>query len=274
MAARGMGGILAVGGGSAHPPKMVILKWNGAREDLDTLCLVGKGLTFDSGGISIKPGDGMDCMKYDKAGACVVLGAMRAAAKLRLPLRLIGIMALAENMPSGSAYRPGDILRLSNGKTIEILNTDAEGRLVLADALVLAAAHRPKAIVDLATLTGACVIALGNHIAGMVASDDSLAARLSAAGDASGERVWRLPILADHREQIKSTFADMKNIGGREAGAITAACLLEEFTGGIPWAHLDIAGVSWREKERDYLPKGGTGWGVRLLLDFLRHWRA
>jgi leucyl aminopeptidase len=274
MKARGMGGILGVSRGSAEPPKLVILEYNAGRPALPTVCLVGKGITFDSGGISLKPGDGMDCMKYDKAGACVVLAAMKAVAILRLPLRVIGIAPFTENMPSGTAYHPGDILCAMNGKTIEVLNTDAEGRLILADALALAATYEPRAIVDLATLTGACVVALGTHCAGLLSSDDDLAAQLVAAGEGTGERIWRLPLFPDYREQIKSPFADMKNIGGKEGGAITAACLLREFTGDRPWAHLDIAGVSWREKDRDYLRAGGTGFGVRLLIEFLRNFRG
>ncbi|MCU0724673.1 MAG: leucyl aminopeptidase [Planctomycetes bacterium] len=274
METRGMGGILGVARGSAEPPKLVVLEHQAGRTDLPTVCLVGKGITFDSGGISLKPGENMDLMKYDKAGACVVLAAMKAVAVLKLPLRVVGIAPFTENMPSGSAYHPGDVLRTMNGKTIEVLNTDAEGRLILADALAMASTFRPSAIVDLATLTGACVVALGIHCAGLLSTDDTLAARLVAAGEATGERLWRLPLFPDYREQIRSPFADMKNIGGKEAGAITAACLLREFTGDLPWAHLDIAGVSWREKERDYLRRGGTGFGVRLLIEFLRNFRG
>jgi len=197
---------------------------------------------------------------------------MRGVAQMDLPLHVVGIAPLVENMPSGSAYRPGDVLTCSNGKTIEVLNTDAEGRLILADALVKAASYEPKAIVDLATLTGACVIALGKHTAGMVGTDDALAGKLSAAGDRTGERVWRLPLHKEYRKQIDSDVADMTNLGGKEAGAITAACLLAEFVGDVPWAHLDIAGTAWGSTERDYVRKGGTGFGPRLLLEFLSRW--
>jgi len=269
MSAAGMGGVLGVAQGSAEPPKMVILEHNAGNAGLDTVCLVGKGVTFDTGGISLKPGLNMHEMKYDKSGACAVIGAMRAVAQLDLPLHVVGITPLVENMPSGEAYRPGDVLTLGNGKTIEVLNTDAEGRLILADALVKAAEYEPDAIVDLATLTGACVVALGKHHAAVLGNDDDLAAKLIGAGEASGERVWRLPLTKEYKEQIKSDVADMKNIGGKDAGTITAACLLAEFVGECRWAHLDIAGTAWRDSDRDYLRKGGTGFGVRLLIQFL-----
>jgi len=274
MEARNMGGLLGVAKGSEEPPKLAVLEHNADRDDLETVCLVGKGVTFDSGGISIKPGEGMGDMKFDKCGACVVIATMRAVAALDLPLRVIGITPLVENMPSGTAYRPGDVLRLSNGKTVEVINTDAEGRLILADSLVYAAERKPAAIVDLATLTGACVVGLGKHVAGVMTPDDALSEQLLSAGERSGERLWRLPLFADYREQIKSNVADMKNLGGRDGGAITAACLLKEFVGDVPWAHVDIAGVSWRDTERDYLKKGGTGFGVRMLVEFLRSFRA
>jgi leucyl aminopeptidase len=229
-------------------------------------------VTFDTGGISIKPGLNMHEMKYDKSGACAVIGAMRAVALLDLDLHVVGISPLVENMPSGTAYRPGDVLTCSNGKTIEVLNTDAEGRLILADGLVKATTYEPGAIVDLATLTGACVVALGKHHAGLMSNDDELAAKLTAAGESSGERLWRLPLAREYKEQIKSDVADMKNIGGRDAGTITAACLLAEFVGECNWAHLDIAGTASRDSDRDYLRKGGTGFGVRLLIDFLKNY--
>lgn len=269
-----MGGLLGVAQGSAEPPKMVVLEHNAGRKDLPTICLVGKGVTFDSGGISIKPAQNMHEMKFDKCGACAVIGAMRAAAMLDLPLHVVGITPFAENMPGGAAYRPGDVLEISNGKTIEVLNTDAEGRLLLADGLVKAASYAPDAVVDLATLTGACMIALGQHCAGLMSPDDGLAAKLFAAGERSGERVWRLPLYPEYREQLESSVADMTNLGGRFGGAITAAALLKEFAGEGAWAHLDIAGVAWRDSDRDYLRKGGTGFGVRLLVEFLRNWQT
>ena len=268
-----MGGLLAVAQGSAEPPRIAILEHNPDRADLPAVAIVGKGITFDSGGISIKPSDNMGLMKFDKAGACVVIATMRAVAALDLPLRVVSIAPLAENMPSGTAYRPGDVLSMSNGKTIEVLNTDAEGRLILADALALATTYKPDAIIDLATLTGSCVVALGKHCAGLMATNDGLARALAAAGERTGERVWRLPLFPEYREQLESEIADMTNVGGRDGGAITAACLLAEFVDGVPWAHLDIAGVSWRDANRDYLRKGGTGFGVRLLVDFLRNFK-
>jgi leucyl aminopeptidase len=252
----------------------VILEHNAGRDDLDTICLVGKGVTFDTGGISLKPGPNMHLMKFDKSGACAVLAAMRGVALLNLPLHVVGITPLCENMPGGAAYRPGDVLTCSNGKTIEVLNTDAEGRLILADGLVRATKYAPKAIVDLATLTGACMIALGAGACGLMSNDDDLAAKLEAAGRETGERAWRLPLFADYREQVKSDVADMKNVGGKPAGAITAACILSEFVEEYPWAHLDIAGVAWRETDRDYLRRGGTGFGPRLLIEFLKNWRS
>jgi leucyl aminopeptidase len=266
----GMGGVLGVAQGSAEPPKMVILEHNAGKEGVPTVCLVGKGVTFDTGGISIKPGLNMHEMKYDKSGACAVIGAMRAVALLDLDLHVVGITPLVENMPSGTAYRPGDVLTCSNGKTIEVLNTDAEGRLILADGLVKATEYEPDAIVDLATLTGACVIALGKHHAAVLSNDDELTGKLIQAGSDVGERLWRLPLGKEYKEQIKSDVADMKNIGGRDAGTITAACLLAEFVGECKWAHLDIAGTASRDSDRDYLRKGGTGFGVRLLTEFLK----
>lgn len=265
-----MGGLLGVGQGSSNLPRLAILEHHADRTDLDTVCLVGKGITFDSGGISIKPSENMHSMKFDKCGACVVLAAMRAVSAMDLPLRVVGITPFAENLPSGTSYRPGDVLRIMNGKTIEVLNTDAEGRLILADALAYATRYEPRVIVDLATLTGACVVALGKHHAGLMSNDDDLADRLLRAGQATGELLWRLPLTEEYRQQIKSPVADMKNMGGKWGGAITAASLLAEFVGDCAWAHLDIAGVSWREEKRDYLVEGGTGFGVRLLLEFLR----
>jgi leucyl aminopeptidase len=236
---------------------------------------VGKGITFDSGGISIKPGASMDEMKHDMSGAAAVIGALRAAALLDLPLHLVGLVPAAENLPSGTAYRPGDVVRTMSGKTIEVLNTDAEGRVVLADALHYGRTeYRPAAMVDLATLTGACVIALGPWASGLMANDEKLAERVHAAGESSGERVWRLPLWEEHREHIKSPVADIQNTGGREGGTITAAAFLSHFTEGTPWVHLDIAATAWTKKATPCQPVGATGVGVRLLVEFLRGFAA
>jgi leucyl aminopeptidase len=271
-AKRKMGAFLAVAKGAGEPPKFIVLEHNGDREELDTIVLVGKGITFDTGGISIKPSERMGAMKSDMGGAAAVLGAMKVVGMLNLPLRVIAITPCTENMPDADAYRPADVIKASNGKTIEIISTDAEGRMVLADGLVYAADYRPKAVVDLATLTGACVIALGSGVAaGLFTTDDSLRDRLLAAGTTTHERVWPLPLWDDYREAIKSDVADMKNSGGRMGGVATSAVFLKEFT-DYPWAHLDIAGVALAEKEQDYTPAGGTGFGVRLLIDFLRSW--
>jgi len=280
---RKLGAILAVGQGSVHPPRIVVLEHDprrgGARAKrgakLPTVCLVGKAVTFDSGGISIKPGPGMHEMKHDMSGAAAVVGAMRAAALLDLPLRVIGVLGAAENMPSGTAYRPGDVITSGAGTTIEILNTDAEGRVVLADALHLALEdYEPDAIVDLATLTGACVVALGKWCSGVFANDDALRERLCAAGEASGERLWPMPLWDEHREHIRGDVGDLKNAGGRDGGAITAAAFLSCFVGKTPWAHLDIAGTAYTEKIGPCQPKGATGVGVRLLLAALRAWET
>jgi len=278
---RKMGGILGVGQGSANPPRMIVLEHNappkrgkgrkasGRRQP--TVCIVGKGITFDSGGISIKPAAGMPDMKHDMSGAATVVGALRAAALLKVPQHVVGIVAAAENMPSGTAYRPGDVLTTASGRTIEVLNTDAEGRVALADALHLAhTEYAPDATVDLATLTGACVVALGKWCSGLFTSDDRLATRLLQAGDATGERLWRLPLWEPHRDAVRGQVADVKNTGGRDGGAITAAAFLSFFAGDGPWAHLDIAGTAWVDKPEPYQPRGATGVGVRLLVDWLR----
>jgi leucyl aminopeptidase len=233
--------------------------------------LVGKGITFDSGGISLKPSAGMDEMKFDKSGALAVLGAMRAVASLKIPRRVIGLIPTAENMPGGAASRPGDIITTYSGKTVEVANTDAEGRLILADALAYAEeTYRPAAMVDAATLTGACVVALGNHVAGMFTADDRLAERLTVAGLQSGDRVWRMPLWPEYGEQMKSSYADLKNVGGREGGAVTAAWFLSQFVKETPWAHIDIAGTAWTEAKRPPYTAGATGFGVRLFLELLR----
>jgi leucyl aminopeptidase len=266
--AAGLGGLLGVNRGSTEPPRFIELSYEpeGARA---TVALVGKGITFDSGGLSIKPADGMITMKTDMAGGAAVLGAMSAVASVAPRLRVLAYIPATDNMTGGDATRPGDVLKIRNGKTIEILNTDAEGRLVLADALSVAAEQEPDAIVDLATLTGACRVALGDRIAGVMGNNDELIDQLRAASDRSGERIWPLPLPKDYRRQIDSEVADMKNTGGRYAGALTAGLLLQEFVDDRPWAHLDIAGPSRSDEDEGYLTKGGTGFGVRLLLDFL-----
>jgi len=227
-------------------------------------------VVFDAGGISLKPAEKMDEMKMDMAGAAAVLGTLQAAAALRLPVNLVGIIPAVENLPSGTAYRPGDILTSLSGRTIEILNTDAEGRLILADALTCAKRYNPRAVIDLATLTGACIIALGHHASAVLGNNETLVQALLKAGEESGERLWQLPLWEEYGAQIKSEVADVKNSGGRPAGTITAAAFLQGFAADLTWAHLDIAGTAWEEKGRGDVPKGGTGVGVRLLLCYLQ----
>ncbi len=268
----GMGALLGVAQGSVQEPRLIILEHNPGRTQDPPILLVGKGITFDSGGISLKPRENMEAMKGDMAGAAVVMGTMRAITALGIPQRVVGLMPATENLPSGSAYKPGDVVKTITGKTIEVTNTDAEGRLVLADALGYAQRYEPAAVVDLATLTGACVVALGTMAAGLFSTDDELVAKIEAASQVTGEKVWRMPLWPEYGEQIKSDVADMKNTGGRPAGAITAATLLSKFVGDMPWAHLDIAGVSSSDKDAPYRPKGATGYGVRLLVQMLRHW--
>ncbi|MBF0156477.1 MAG: leucyl aminopeptidase [Magnetococcales bacterium] len=266
LAKKGMNGLLAVGQGSANPPRLVILEYRqGGKKP--PLVVIGKAITFDSGGISLKPGAGMEEMKFDMCGGAAVLGLMRAVAGLGLPINLVGLVPAAENLPSGTAQRPGDIIRLGKGIDVEVINTDAEGRLVLADALHYAESFKPSAIIDLATLTGACVIALGNHASGLMGNDARLLRRLRRAGEATGERLWELPMFAEYQEQLKSPVADLRNVGGRSAGAITAACFLSRFVSPKrPWAHLDIAGTAWDlSGRRPHVPKGAVGIGVRLL---------
>ena len=272
---RGFGGLLAVGGGSHNDPRLIVLEYRPAGNRRPPVALVGKALTFDSGGISIKPADRMDEMKFDKCGGLAVLGAMRAIAQLKLDRPVLGIIGAAENMPSATSYRPGDIVTSYPGKdqrgiTIEVLNTDAEGRIVLGDALAYARERGAAQIIDLATLTGACVVALGNHAAGLLGNSDQLLNQLRAAGDATGERCWPLPLWQEYKDLIKSDVADHKNTGGRYAGASTAAAFLAKYVGDNPWAHLDIAGTAWTTEERPYLAKGATAFGVRLLLHWLQ----
>ena len=271
-AERKMGAFLAVAKGAGEKPKFIVLEHNGNRDDLETIVLVGKGITFDTGGISIKPSEKMGEMKSDMGGAAAVLGTMKTVGMLNLSLRVIGITPCTENMPDAEAYRPADVITASNGKTIEIISTDAEGRMVLADALVYAGKYNPKAVVDLATLTGSCVVALGQGVAaGLFSTDETLRDRLMNAGQNTQERLWPLPLFEDYRRSIDSDVADMKNSGGRMGGVGTSAIFLREFT-DYPWAHLDIAGMALTEKGSAYTPKGGTGFGVRLLVEFLRNW--
>ncbi len=262
LAREGFGGILAVGAGSAHPPRLVRLEW-GTRGPV--VALVGKGIVFDTGGISLKPPASMDEMKYDKSGACCVLGIAEAVAKAELPIRLRVYVALAENMPDGAAYRPGDIVTCWDGTTVEILNTDAEGRMVLADALAWAAKSKPDWMIDYATLTGAAVVALGEQAAALYASDDTLAEGLLAASEASGERLWRMPLWPEYEEQMKGHHGDLKNSGGRWGGSCTAAAFLSHFAGSGAWAHLDIAGPAIGQS-----PRTATGYGVASTFAFLR----
>lgn len=262
----GMNSLLAVAKGSIEAPKLIVVRYKGAsKPDEKPVVLVGKGVTFDSGGISLKPGEGMDEMKYDMCGAASVLGAIQAAAMMNLPLNIDAIIPAVENMPSGGATKPGDIVQSMSGQTIEILNTDAEGRLILCDALTYAEKHTPAAVIDVATLTGACVIALGHVTSGLYANDDTLAKELTQAGDISGDKAWQLPLADEYQDQLKSNFADMANIGGRPAGSITAACFLSRFTKSYAWAHLDIAGTAWKSGK----DKGATGRPVSLLSYFL-----
>ncbi|TNE93236.1 leucyl aminopeptidase [Porticoccus sp.] len=261
----GMGSLLSVTAGTEQPAKMIVLEYKGGTRGSKPVVLVGKGVTFDSGGISLKPGAGMDEMKYDMCGAASVFGTLSAAADCQLPLNVVGIIPTVENMPSGRATKPGDIVTSMSGQTIEILNTDAEGRLILCDALTYAGRYKPSVVVDIATLTGACVMALGSHASGLLSNDDPLAEQLETAGKNSGDRVWRLPLWKEYDKQLKSNFADMANIGGREAGTITAACFLGRFTKNYRWAHLDIAGTAWNSGAN----KGATGRPVPLLMQFL-----
>ena len=272
----GFGGLLAVGGGSANEPHLIVLEYNGSKTGAP-IALVGKAITFDSGGISIKPSDKMDEMKFDKCGGVAVLGILKAAARLKLPVNIIGVISSAENMPSSTSYRPGDIVTSYRGAekravTIEVLNTDAEGRVVLADALVYARERGARTIIDFATLTGACVVALGNFAAGLLGNNDALQDKIRASADRTGDRVWPLPLWQEYKDKIKSDVADIKNTGGRYGGAITAAAFLEKYVGETPWAHLDIAGTAWTTEELPYLTKGATGFGVRLVVDLLSRW--
>ncbi len=267
----GMGALLAVARGSAREPRMVIMRWNGGSKDAAPLAFVGKGVVFDSGGISLKPGSGMQDMKGDMGGAAAVVGLMKTLALRKAGLNVVGVIGLVENMPDGSAYRPGDIVTAMSGTTIEIINTDAEGRLVLADALWYTQQRfRPRAMIDLATLTGAIMVSLGHEYAGMFSNDDQLAAGLYEAGQASGEKLWRMPLGPAYDKLIKSRFADIKNTGGRFGGAITAAQFLQRFVNDVPWAHLDIAGAGFGTPSSDINKSWAPGFGVAVLDEFLR----
>jgi leucyl aminopeptidase len=268
----GMGSLLGVGQGSVRPPRLVIMQWKGNPKAKDApLAIIGKGVTFDTGGISIKPAAGMEDMKWDMAGAGVVIGLMKALAGRKAKVNVVGLVGLVENMPSGTAQRPGDIVTSMSGQTIEVLNTDAEGRLVLADVLWYCQDRfKPRFMIDLATLTGAIIIALGHEHAGLFSNNDELAERLAAAGKSVGEPVWRMPLADAYDRQIDSDAADVKNIsGGRDAGSITAAQFLQRFVNKTPWAHLDIAGTAWSKKDAPTVPKGATAFGVRLLERFI-----
>ena len=264
-----MGGLLAVNRGSVEEPRFVVMEYNG-RKAKKHVALVGKGITFDSGGISIKPSDKMEEMKFDMCGAAAVIGIMEAAARLELPVKLTGIFASTDNLPSGSAYKPGEIITMMNGKTVEVVNTDAEGRMILGDALHYASKLEPDHIIDFATLTGACVVALGGEAAGLFSNNDDLAQKLIESGERVGERLWRLPAWDEYKELIRSEWADMKNSGGRWGGAITAAVFLKEFVDCPSWAHLDIAGTAYAESENPREARGANGAGVRVTIDFLR----
>lgn len=268
----GMGGLEGVSRAASEKAKLLIMEYG--PKDKKPLLIVGKGITFDSGGISIKPSDGMDQMKFDKCGASAVLGTMKLVSNLKLRKHVVGMAPLTENLPGGNAYKPGDILTHYNGVTSEVLSTDAEGRLVLADALSYGIKKfNPSEVIDLATLTGACVVALGNNYAGLMGNNDTLKERIKKASSKTWERVWELPLDEDFQEQIKSKVADIKNTGGREGGAETAGAFLSRFVGSTPWVHLDIAGTAWTQKntpKQSYLPPGATGFGVRLLYEYLK----
>jgi leucyl aminopeptidase len=262
-----MGAFLAVAQGSQQPPRLIVCEYRGARKDTAPICLIGKGITFDSGGISLKDPPAMDEMKFDMGGGAAVLGTVRAIAELKLPINVVAIVAAAENMPDGKAVKPADIVTTMSGQTVEILNTDAEGRLVLCDAITFSRRYKPAAVVDVATLTGACIVALGNHISGLMSNTPALAQELESAGIRADDRAWRLPSGEEFVDQLKSNFADIANVGGREGGACTAASFLGKFAKDLAWAHLDVAGTAWLSGAQ----KGSTGRPLPLLVDFLIH---
>ncbi|TLX56686.1 leucyl aminopeptidase [Stutzerimonas nosocomialis] len=264
--ALGAGAFLAVSQGSEQPPRLIVLQYNGGKKGDKPYALVGKGITFDTGGISIKPSPNMDEMKYDMCGAASVLGTFRTLLELQLPINVVGLLACAENMPSGRATRPGDIVTTMSGQTVEILNTDAEGRLVLCDTLTYAERFQPQAVIDVATLTGACIVALGSNTSGLMGNNDELIRQLLSAGERADDRAWQLPLFEEYQEQLDSPFADFANIGGPKAGTITAGCFLSRFAKQYAWAHLDIAGTAWTSGGKE---KGGTGRPVPLLTQYL-----
>ncbi len=269
----GLNGIIAVGKGSNSPPKLIIMEYKNGDPKEKPILLVGKGVTFDTGGISIKPGDKMDEMKFDKSGGCTVIGIMKAVNLLDIPGNIVGIVPAVENMPSSSSYRPGDIIKMYNGKTVEVLNTDAEGRIILADALSYGVKnYSPKCIIDFATLTGACIIALGTNVAGIMGNSDDLISKIVQLSTNTGEKIWQLPLYNEFFELIKSNVANIKNIGGRTGGTITAAAFLSHFVDDTPWAHMDIAGTAWTQDgtiDKSYNPRGSTGFGVRTIIKLL-----
>ncbi len=265
----GMGGLLGVSRGSIEPPQFIILEYMGGPRTQKPIVFVGKTVTFDSGGISLKPSENMEQMKADMTGGAEVLATIRAASRLKLPVNAVGLLPVTENMPGGRATKPGDILTMLSGKTVEVQNTDAEGRLILADGLAYASRLKPACVIDIATLTGAAAVALGQFAIGMLGNDDTVKADLKKAGNHAGERVWEMPLWDEYFEQLKSDVADMRNIGGRGGGMITAAIFLSKFVGDHPWVHLDIASTDWGTTERPYIPKGPTGIGTRLLIQYL-----
>lgn len=267
--ALGMGAYISVAKGSMEPPKFIVITYKG--KNVRPVALIGKAITFDSGGISLKPSEGMEKMKYDMAGGAAVLGVLQAAAEMNLPVHIIAVLPATENLPGGSASKPGDVVRALGGKTIEIISTDAEGRLALADAIGYVRKLKPSAVIDIATLTGACSIAFGNETIAMMGNDDALMTKLKKASDETAERVWQMPLFDEYKEYIKSDIADLKNSGGRTGSLISSGYFLKEFAGDVPWVHLDIAGTAWTDKDRPYTPKGATGIGTRLLLNFLRN---
>jgi leucyl aminopeptidase len=271
LAEQGFGGVIAVGKASTSPPRFIIMEYGAELTDVPTICVVGKGITFDSGGLNIKPEDGMLHMKNDMGGSAAVMGILQVVAELGLPVHLVGLVPSAENMIAGNSYRPGDIVKTLSGKTIEILNTDAEGRVILSDALFYAQRYDPAAIINLATLTGAVIVALGNFATGVMSTDQPLADAVLAASVASGDRAWQLPLWDDYHEMVKGEVGDLKNLAGRPGGSITAGAFLAAFAGDFPFCHLDIAGTAWVDSpNKPYLSKGGTGSGVRLVVDYLR----
>lgn len=265
----GMGAFTAVARGSNEPATFIILEYTAGTTYGQPVVLIGKGITFDSGGISLKPPANMEQMKDDMAGGAAVLAVMQAVARLKLPVNVVGLIPATENLPGGKAYKPGDVLTSLSGQTIEVISTDAEGRLILADALTYALRYKPRAMVDIATLTGACVTALGNYVAGMMGNDDTLLDKVRAASDHTGEKIWPLPLWEEYADNLKSDIADFKNVGNRTAGAIVGGVFLNKFVKDTPWVHVDIAGPAWQDKDRPYIPKGASGFGVRLLLELL-----